>query len=270
MKKITIGSSPACTLCIDDPNVANVHCTIKEEYNGLLTVKNFGVGGTWVDGEKVDGKKTFGCIGEVRIENAIFTWEEIKNASESSPSMVPFSSPELDEVNQEMQKGDKDESVLKERNGFVTFWLWLGIIVNLIMIPVDIIAYGAMRNPRGEYLMGQVLVGQDINPAMESLHRHLTIIQIVVAIKGLCLAFFYVKILRWKKVGFWGMACTAIVVNIVNIIVMKAVAQDYQDLGLGMIVNNTFAIVVCLISIVSLWAILQIRKNGISCWKQLE
>ena len=70
--------------------------------------------------------------------------------------------------------------------------------------------------------------------------------------------------------GFWGAVITAVIVAIINIILMNLVQQDYLSIGLRLDYNPIIQVIATPISLLIFWAILQIKKNGISCWKQLE
>ena len=81
---------------------------------------------------------------------------------------------------------------------------------------------------------------------------------------------FNTKLLHWKKSGFWGIVCTSVTVNIISLIMFKAIEQDYLGLGLTIqlagIVQIFSTVFGVLVSLLVLWAVLQIK----GCWKQLE
>lgn len=251
MEEITIGSDLACTICVNKTTVAAKHCTIETDEKGHFTVTNHEPDfETWVNGEKVENKSSFEKIDTVKVGDITLSWNDIQ----------------LDQKYDEKTRN----TIQKKRNGFVSFWLYWGMFVNLIMIPLGIITYQHFANPGGDYLMGQILLGQNINPIMETLRHNVLIMQVVYALGGLIMIICYWKLLNWRKIGFWGFACTSIIVNVVNIILLNAISKNYSELGLTMNVENTKIMVISAISIIVLWAILQIRKDGISCWKQLE
>ena len=157
----------------------------------------------------------------------------------------------------------------KQRHGFVTFWLWLGIIGSIISIPASIISYQNFTN-LGYLGMQLISAGINITPFSEAIHSHVIIMQIVAGIAGICMIVFYSKILNWKKNGFGGAVITAVIVAIINTIMMGFVKQDYLSIGLVINYNPFMQVIVTPISLLILWGILQIKKNGISCWKNLE
>lgn len=157
----------------------------------------------------------------------------------------------------------------KQRHGFVTFWLWLGIIGSVISIPVSIISGKNLTN-LGYYGMQLINAGVDLGPFNKTIQTHALIMIIVGAVSGIFMLVFYSNILHWKKNGFWGLVITAVIAAIINIIMMNFVKQDYLSIGLMLNLNPIIQVVATPLSLLILWAILQIKKNGVSCWKQLE
>lgn len=157
----------------------------------------------------------------------------------------------------------------KRRHGFVTFWLWLGIIVNIITIFTAIIAYQNFTN-LGYVGMDLIASGVDINPFCDAINHHVFIMQIIAGASGVCLIAGYVLLLKWKKAGFWLLAITSVIVAGLNVLMMNFVKQDYALLGLNINWSPITQLIVTPISVLILWGILQIKKDGISCWKLLQ
>jgi len=61
-------------------------------------------------------------------------------------------------------------------------------------------------------------------------------------------------LLKWQKWGFWGFCASAVIALIIDIVL---------GVNIGMAIAGVFSPLI-------LWAILQITKDGVSCWKQLE
>lgn len=127
----------------------------------------------------------------------------------------------------------------KRRHGFVTFWLGFMCVVNLIY---------------GLYAAYQLISGIGMGNAG---------VQVVGTIG--CLVNFVASImmLEWKKMGFWIFTTMSIIGCISNIIL-------FQQLGYSIVVAMIAAVIATGLSLLILWAVLQIKKDGISCWKQLE
>ena len=130
----------------------------------------------------------------------------------------------------------------KKRNGFVTFWLWLGIIANVISPIYTTITYmGIVRYVDEYYVYGLIAVA---------------IISAVLLVSG------YALLLRWRRKGFWLITWTAIIVACINIILMHGISVPVISLittGLSAV----FAVII-------LRLILMLRKDGISCWSLLS
>lgn len=158
-----------------------------------------------------------------------------------------------------------------KRHGFVTFWLWLGIIINIISAPFSLITYQNLKN-LGEYGMQLIIAGVDIQPSVETIATHALVMQIVAVLSAIILIIGYRKLLNWQKSGFWINACAGVIGCVVNIFMMHSIGQEYLKLGLSIFQTQQLIMTAigCAVSILILWAILQIRKDGVSCWKQLK
>lgn len=130
----------------------------------------------------------------------------------------------------------------KKRNGFVTFWLWLGIIANVISPIYTTMTYmGIVRYVDEYYVYGLIVVA---------------IISAVLLVSG------YALLLRWRRKGFRLITWTAIIVAGINIILMHGISIPVISLittGLSAV----FAVII-------LRLVLMLRKDGISCWSLLS
>jgi len=145
----------------------------------------------------------------------------------------------------------------KQRHGFVTFWLWLGIIGNVISLFMTVISFSQMSS------VWSLDGGQ-------TLRIHYLIFATITAIGGIAIIACYGMILNWKKNGFWGAIVVAVVVGIVNVIMMNLIEKDCASMGLFVDLNPVTQVIATPLSLLVLWAILQLKKDGESCWKQLE
>ena len=134
---------------------------------------------------------------------------------------------------------NKDNTVYrkKERNGFVTFWLVLGICLSVFGL-ID--TFSGSTNSFYNAL-------KFFNLMSEFQHTFLGIQSIVLIVS-------YILLLSWKKLGFW---------MIVGIDALSAFVMSGS--GGGVLVWLVFNA----LSILVLFGILNIRKNGLSCWEQL-
>lgn len=162
-------------------------------------------------------------------------------------------------------------TVEKERAAFITFWLWLGIIMNVISAPFTILQLNGMSN-LGYLGMELITRGVDITPFINSVHPPqyaligVAILSAIIYISG------YALLLKWKKKGFLIIAIAALINIIVNFICYPMIQDAYFSIGLTVDLSMTKYVTVigACFSIFILWLILQIKKNGVSCWSLLE
>lgn len=145
----------------------------------------------------------------------------------------------------------------KHRHGFVTFWLWLGIIGSFISMILTLVSCMRMSDIRSLDGGGP-------------LRMHYLIMVAVALIGGIALIVCYSKILDWKKNGFWGAIVVALIVGIANVILINLIQKDFANMGLYVSLNPFTQVIATPLSLLILWAVLQIKKDGVSCWKLLE
>lgn len=161
---------------------------------------------------------------------------------------------------------------VKERAGFVTFWLWLGIFVlSILSIILVYNIYGQISQLKSvEWLLSSyyhdvyytALYAQYIAMA-------LTIILGVGGIIG------YVKLLNYKKSGFKIFVSISIL-NVLIIIANTYFTASFSESLSGDVSSDLFIksafyqIAPVVVGLLVLWGVLQIKKNGKSCWSQLD
>ena len=140
MKVITIGRTEDNDVIIDDACTSRHHLQIIQHDDGHYTLSDFGsTNGTYVNGQKISGEINLAENDIVRIGNTTLPWRlyfesgeheaaqrndaVLKNKIEPSTTADPIPTSNSSNITMPLQK---------ERHGFVTFWLWLVIIVNII------------------------------------------------------------------------------------------------------------------------------------------
>ncbi len=163
------------------------------------------------------------------------------------------------------------ETNVKKRAGFITFWLWLGIIANIFSVISSVIQYQNLKN-LGVYGMELISAGYDISGFSNTMTIYVIIMQAIAVISAILLIAGYRALLKWRKSGFRTIVLTTIFIGLVQMVVMFLIQQQYLTLGLSIypIVTLVIYYVTMIFSIVLLWGILHIKKNGVSCWSQLE
>ena len=159
----------------------------------------------------------------------------------------------------------------RQRNGFVTFWLWLGIVCSIlsgIFVSIAMNSYGNL----GNYGIQLVMAGIDFSHASSQLENASIMLVITNILAAICNLIGYIMLLKWKKAGFWLIIVESLVVSSIIIYAMGLISEAYSEIGLYLdsAVTTITQVVGTCISWIILWAILQIKKNGISCWSQLD
>lgn len=124
---------------------------------------------------------------------------------------------------------------IKSRAGFTTFYLWLGIVLNSLMG----IAYFVT-------IFTRIGLWSTYDPMYTRIYGF---------ISSAILFYGYLSLMRWNKSGFY------------ILILMAGISQIMNLVAGGTLSFSTFF---PLFSVLILYAVLQIRKNGKSCWEQLS
>lgn len=267
MRVITIGRSEENDAVIRDSHASRHHLQIIQHDDGHYTLADFGsTNGTYINGQKISGEVYLNKNDVVRIGNSTIPWRTYFENSESVASVAPGA-------------GIPFYPAVKERHGFVTFWLWLMILGNDLGVVYGVLSsqhiYESIRetsrviseNPEAYNIESGVL-----DSFNESANLHADILLICTLLSAVCSIVFVIFIMKWKKVGFWFWSGTVLVFGTINVILTNLFVKDFASLNLSMDLGIYFLIMLIMIPIVILvlWAILQIKKNGISCWKLLE
>ncbi len=122
----------------------------------------------------------------------------------------------------------------KERHGCVTAWLILMIVLNSLVALLYLFTSDKIAANLSEDVSGPMII----------LLGFMSIINVICA----------ALLLKWKKIGFWGFLISSIAVLAINLSIGLSVTQSLIGLA----------------GIAILYAVLQIRKNEISAWEQLD
>lgn len=161
------------------------------------------------------------------------------------------------------------ENTTKKRAGFVTFWLWFGIIANIISPIVSVINYQGYKN-LGNYGIQLINLGVDISSFSSEVGIYVVALQAFTVIASVLLIVAYSQLLNWNKRGFYIFLVVTVLNAIANPLLLKGISSVWMKYGLLLNINTMLLIVSPLVSALILWAILQIKKDGVSCWKQLQ
>jgi hypothetical protein len=122
----------------------------------------------------------------------------------------------------------------KQRHGCLTAFLVLMIIANSAVALI--------------YLFAGDTVSKNVPGGISST------MLILLAVGGILNVIFSVMLLRWKKIGFWGFIITSLGAFIINL-----------SIGLGVVQS-----ILGLAGVAILYGVLQIKKDNISAWSNLD
>lgn len=155
--------------------------------------------------------------------------------------------PEMKSQQETDSQPETDQQPLLQRHGFVTFWLWLMMVLNAVF------AIGGLA-----YVIGDITHASSSRNYLSNYAFAEGIVQTVLCIINIYGAYL---LLKWKKKGF-----TIFEITIGILLIMQCFYAGLMH-EWGFIVTPVIG---SLIAIGILYGILQIRKNGVSCWSQLK
>jgi hypothetical protein len=252
MRVITIGRNSNNNVVIsDDKTVSRNHCQLIEE-NGRYRLADFGsANGTFVNGKQIplNSEVNLNPGDIIKIGNTVLPWMNYFTAPIPTPQSQPTVAAQPPVVGYMPPQPPIGGGHVyadpppyeKQRHGFVTFWLWLMLIGGVLgSIPY-------FTNSLELAAVLSVAAGKIVQPSMIYLLGVVGLLNI-----GLAIA-----LLQWKKWGFWGFCGTATIAFIINA-------------SIGLLSISPAMPIIGILSILILWAILQIKKDGVSCWDNLE
>ncbi len=134
----------------------------------------------------------------------------------------------------ENQVQENNDSSVKQRHGCVSAWLILMIIMNSIIAVI--------------YLFAGNRVVENLPYDVDDKYM------VAMGIVALANTAFAIMLFQWKKIGFYGFVVTTLISLALNI-----------SMGLG-----TGSSLFGLLGLVVLYAILQIDKDGVKAWDNLQ
>ena len=121
----------------------------------------------------------------------------------------------------------------KQRHGCVTAWLVIMIILNSLTAIT--------------YLFASDFITNNLQNASKTMIVLLGVFSVANVI-------FAVMLLQWKKIGFWGVIVSSIIVLIINLSIGIGIGQSVMGL----------------VGVAVLYGILQIKKDNVTAWENLE
>ena len=260
INKIRIGRGSFNDIVVDDESVLMEHCYIAHDKTGYHVVNFKKDSKTFVNDNEINWEADITLDDKLRVGNIdVVDWNE----AFLNPKCNGFQP--VDNQNADITLASTE----KKRHGFVTFWIWLAIIGNIISIPVALVQSGKILEPIKYqfFSLGQY----NTTALLEGVHGFETALYLTIFIVPVLAIIFLVKLLHWKKIGFWGFAFTIILFNAIYVLIIKLLARYLLSYGLMIYITGLSEanMIIPAFQIVIMWAVLQIRKNGVSCWNWL-
>lgn len=249
MRVITIGRDAANDVVVDDAHASRHHLQIILHDDGHYTLADFGsTNGTFVNGQQISGEIPIEPNDIVRIGNTTIPWRQYFEEPENTTPQPTNANPGSIAV-QTLNIGNK------ERHGFITFCLVIMIIVNFISaifncINADVFMWAYASEEKAQTFFYVDHAKTDYYYYGAYAMSALGVVNLIGAI----------LLLSWKKAGYWLFLSSTVCV--MAIMVLFGFTGDFTSSVLSSMLGAVIGPVI-------LWAILQIRKNRISCWKQL-
>lgn len=157
----------------------------------------------------------------------------------------------------------------KSRHPLVTIVIVAGMALTLIINVATLMNCWSMIG-YAQWEFGAFSHDPDIQEAHRTVFFVLLALMLVVIVSTVFIMFFYAKLLGWKKWGFWGYSITSVVTAAATIVMSSYITKAFSMIDVDVSGNIPFQIAWTLAIIALLYAVLRIKKNGVSCWEQLE
>ena len=133
-----------------------------------------------------------------------------------------------------MENLNENKNNPKQRHGCVTAWLILIIIGSSLSSLVYLFAGNRVAQSYPDGISSSMLI--------------------LLAVLGIGNVIFAILLFKWKKIGFWGF-------------VSNSIAASFINVSIGLNIGQSF---IGLIGIAVLYGVLQIKKDDLAAWKNLE
>ena len=157
----------------------------------------------------------------------------------------------------------------KPRHAFVSIVIVMGIILACILLFLSLPNYWSMFG-YAEWEFQPFFSREGIKELYHSVHNYLLLEMLVAIVATAFIIFFLVKLLQGKRYGFWGFAVTSVVGTAAQVVLSSLVVNAFQQIDVELSHNIPVQIGWTLVTIAILYAVLQIREDGVSCWRRLE
>ena len=157
----------------------------------------------------------------------------------------------------------------KDRHPLVTVVIVVGMLLTLIINALTVLNCWSMIG-YAHWEFGAFTHDPDIQEVRRTVFDVLLAQMLVAIVATVFIMIYYVKLMEWKKRGFWGFVIASVVAAAANVVMSGYVTEAFSMIDVDVPNNNVIRIVWTVFTITLLYAVLRIRKNGVSCWEQFE
>ena len=157
----------------------------------------------------------------------------------------------------------------KSRHPLATIVIVVGMLLALIINILTVLNCWSMIG-YAHWEFGAFSHDPDIQEVRRTVFDVLLAQMLVAIVATVFILIYYVKLLEWKKRGFWGFVITSVVATAANVMMSGYITKAFSKIDVDVPSNILLQIVWTVFTIAILYAVLCIRKNGVSCWEQLE
>jgi hypothetical protein len=251
---MTIGRSSENDIVIDDVKVSRHHLQIVQDDYGNFRLADFGsTNGTYVNGEKIKGEVRLSPNDIVKIGTTVLPWKKyFIGYTQDAPTSYP--NPTNPPITQP-----------RERHGFITFWLILGLFGGLVSPIIAIMQYSQV-DAQVNYYRGTDMWAQ-IAGQMESLLSIQMAIMILSIVSALYSIACILLLFNWKKIGFYGAILGGVLFGGISIYLMSRIGDVS---GMDISTSLLIPVIAIVLSPLIQYAIFQLKKGGVKFWDNLE
>lgn len=155
------------------------------------------------------------------------------------------------------------------RHAFITIFIAVEIILAFILVIFSLLNSWSMFG-YADWEFQPFLSREGVTELFHSVKKYLLWEMLVAIIATACVIFFLVKLLQGKRYGFWGFVVTSIAATSVQVVLANLIVNAFREIEVEIPHNIPIQIAWTLATIAILYAVLQIRKDGVSWWRRLE
>lgn len=157
----------------------------------------------------------------------------------------------------------------KSHHPLVTIVIVAGMALTLIINVLTLLNCWSMIG-YAQWEFGAFTHDPDIQEEHRTVFFVLLAQMLVAVVATVFILIYYIKLLEWKKRGFWGLVIASAVAAVANVMMSGYITKAFSMIDVDVSGDIPFQIAWTMAAIAMLYAVLRIKKNGVRCWEQLE